>query len=54
MKGELNPAKRPEVRLKISAALRGKSKSIEHREKIRKARLGYKQSAEHTKKRIDK
>jgi len=40
IKGENNPAKRPEVRAKISEAKKGHSVSIETREKISKANIG--------------
>ena len=44
--GELNPAKRKEVREKISLALKGKKKSPEHIAKIRLVSLGRKLSDE--------
>ena len=46
VRGELNGAKTPEARLKISLALKGKKKSPEHIEKNRLARLGKKASDE--------
>ncbi len=45
--GELNPAKRPEVRAKISVALKGKNKSPEHALKNANARKGMKNTIEH-------
>lgn len=44
--GELNGAKKPEARLKISVALKGKKKSPEHVAKMRFINLGKKQSVE--------
>jgi 5-methylcytosine-specific restriction endonuclease McrA len=50
IRGEMNPSKRPEVRAKISAALRGKSKSRAHIEKIAAFNRGKKHSEEHKRK----
>lgn len=44
--GDLNVSKRPDVRTKISLALKGKKKSEEHTKKIRLAQLGKKLTPE--------
>lgn len=45
--GELNPAKRPEVRAAISRAKKGKKQSKEHTEKIAAVHRGKKHTQEH-------
>src|SRR3990167_1708057 len=49
IKGIKNPAKRSDVKEKISKALKGKKKSFEHTEKNRLAHLGFKLTEEHKK-----
>jgi hypothetical protein len=51
-KGDLNIAKRPEVRLKISLSKKGKKFSDEHKHKLRLAKLGTKQSPKTIEKRF--
>ena len=50
MKGENNPAKRQDVRLKISLALKGKPKSEEHAKNSGLGHLGKKFSLDHKRK----
>jgi hypothetical protein len=47
MVGDNNPSKRPEIREKISAALKGKPKSQEHRDALAAAHTGKTMSPEH-------